>query len=109
MTSNAASGYVAKVSMLRLKSGSVLDGPNPDGLESRMGRMDRNAGWAGWSLDGLNPDGVRMGRNAGWAGWAIPDGSRMVSNCPDSDVGEGQSAAIEGRIATLKQSHLHPP
>ena len=83
MTSNAASGYVAKVSMLRLKSGWVLDGPNPDGLESRMGRMDRNAGWAGWSLDGPNPDGVRMGRNAGWAGWAIPDGFRMVSNCPE--------------------------
>ena len=79
MTSNAASGYVAKVSKLRLKSGWVLDGPNPDGLESRM---DRNAGWTGWSLDGPNPDGVRMGRNAGWAGWVLPDGSRMASNCP---------------------------
>ena len=61
VTSNAASGYVAKISMLRLKSGWVPDGPNPDG--------------------------VRKGRNAGWAGWGIPDGSRMASNCPVCQTG----------------------
>ena len=41
-------------------------------------------GWAGMpdGPDGPNTDRTRMGRNAGWAGWAIPDGFRMVSNCP---------------------------
>ena len=35
----SATGYVAKISMLRLKCGWVLDGPNLDGV-----RMGRNAG-----------------------------------------------------------------
>ena len=69
--------------MLNLSMPILTTCQNWMGRNARMDRMGRNAGWTGWAVFSIHPDGLRMGRNAGWAGWGVPDGPRMVSNCPE--------------------------